>query len=203
MPRYSTELMGTPDELFYWVPGEMVVVVRLHRRPTPDTQDLLVDQIRGQLNSLLARYNMVLEPYGTYGRWRDVPTMPPILRHSFIFGLHRQQPLIAIFFHVRQVGAFNTDPMPLALSYLQAHLEELAQAGLNLVSAMPNWLVTAAPQYHSDGGPAVPRQRYQSNYLCWRGCALRQRGAGSQLSSGASRYAGRSGGGSPSWIDRS
>ena len=156
MPRYSTELMGTPDELFYWVPGEMVVVVRLHRRPTPDTQDLLVDQIRGQLNSLLARYNMVLEPYGTYGRWRDVPTMPPILRHSFIFGLHRQQPLIAIFFHVRQVGAFNTDPMPLALSYLQAHLVELAQAGLNLVSAMPNWLVTAAPQHHSDGGPAVP-----------------------------------------------
>ncbi|HEX6109186.1 MAG TPA: hypothetical protein VFZ02_07190, partial [Ktedonobacteraceae bacterium] len=156
MPRYSTELMGTPDELFYWVPGEMVVVVRLHRRPTPDTQDLLVEQIRGQLNSLLARYNMVLEPYGTYGRWRDVPTMPPVLRHSFIFGLHRQQPLIAIFFHVRQVGAFNSDPMPLALSYLQAHLEELAQAGLNLVSAMPNWLVTAAPQYHSDGGPAVP-----------------------------------------------
>jgi subtilisin family serine protease len=35
-------------------------------------------------------------------------------------------------------------------------LEELAQAGLNVVSAMPNWLVTVAPQFHSDGGPAVP-----------------------------------------------
>jgi hypothetical protein len=46
--------------------------------------------------------------------------------------------------------------MPLALSYVQAHLEELAQTGLNVVSAMPNWLVTVAPQLHSDGGPAVP-----------------------------------------------
>jgi Subtilase family len=156
MLRYSTELMGTPDELFYWVPGEMVVVVRLHRRPTPDTQELLVEQIRDQLNALLAQYSMVVEPYGTYGRWRDMPTMPPVLRRSFIFGLHRQQPLIAIFFHVRHIGTFNTDPMPLALSYLQAHLEEMAQTGLNVVSAMPNWLVTAAPQYHSDGGPAVP-----------------------------------------------
>ncbi|HYT37185.1 MAG TPA: hypothetical protein VEL49_08375, partial [Ktedonobacteraceae bacterium] len=156
MPRNSTELMGTPDELFYWVPGEMVVVVRLHRRPNPDTQDLLVEQIRSQLNSLLARYSMILEPYGTYGRWSDIPTMPPVLRRSFVFGFHRQQPFIAIFFHVRHVGAFNTDPMPLALSYLQAHLEELAQAGLNVVSAMPNWLVTVAPQLHSDGGPAVP-----------------------------------------------
>ncbi len=156
MPRYSTELMGNPDELFYWVPGEMVVVVRLHRRPGPDMQDLLVEQIRSQLNALLARYSMILEPYGTYGRWSEMPTTPPVLRRSFIFGLHRQQPFIAVFFHVRHVGAFNTDPMPMALSYLQAHLEELAQAGLNVVSAMPNWLVTAAPQYHSDGGPAVP-----------------------------------------------
>ncbi|HXL35785.1 MAG TPA: S8 family serine peptidase, partial [Ktedonobacteraceae bacterium] len=94
--------------------------------------------------------------YGTYGRWSDIPTLPPVLRRSFVFGFHRQQPYIAIFFHVRHVGAFNTDPMPLALSYLQAHLEELAQAGLNVVSAMPNWLVTVAPQLHSDGGPAVP-----------------------------------------------
>jgi hypothetical protein len=156
MPRISTELMGTPNEFYYWVPGEMVVVVRLHRRPIPDTQELVVEQIRNQLNSLLARYSMVLEPYGTYGRWGDMPTMPPVLRRSFIFGLHRQQPFIAIFFHVRQVGASNTDPMPIALSYIQAHLEELAQAGLNVVSAMPNWLVTTAAHYHSDGGPAVP-----------------------------------------------
>ena len=27
MPRNSTELIGTPNELYYWVPGEMVVVV--------------------------------------------------------------------------------------------------------------------------------------------------------------------------------
>jgi Subtilase family len=156
MPRNSTELVGKPDELYYWVPGEMVVVVQLHRRPGPDRQEMLIEQIRSQLNSLLARYNMMLEPYGTHGRWHDSPTMPPILRRSFIFGLRRQQPLIAVFFHVRQVGSSNPDPMPLALSYLQAHLEELVQAGLNVVSAMPNWLVTAAPQLYSDGGPAVP-----------------------------------------------
>jgi len=156
MPRNSTELVGKPDELYYWVPGEMVVVVQLHRRPGPDAQEMLIEQIRSQLNSLLARYNMMLEPYGTHGRWHDSPTMPPILRRSFIFGLRRQQPLIAVFFHVRQVGSSNPDPMPLALSYLQAHLEELVQAGLNVVSAMPNWLVTAARQLYSDGGPAVP-----------------------------------------------
>jgi len=156
MPRNSTELMGTPNQFYYWVPGEMVLVVRLHRRPIPDTQELVVEQIRNQLNSLLARYSMVLEPYGTYGRWRDMPTMPPVLRRSFIFGLHRLQPFIAIFFHVRHVGTFKTDPMPIALSYIQAHLEELAQTGLNVVSAMPNWLVTTATHYHSDGGPAVP-----------------------------------------------
>ena len=156
MPHSSTELMGTPDEFYYWVPGEMVVVVRLHRRPKPDTQELLVEQIRSQLNSLLGRYSMILEPYGTYGRWSEIPTLPPVLRRSFVFGFHRQQPFIAIFFHVRHVGPFIADPMPLALSYLQAHLEELAQTGLNVVSAMPNWLLTVAPQLHSDGGPAVP-----------------------------------------------
>lgn len=156
MPRNSTELIGIPEELYHWIPGEMVVVVQLHRRPAPDTQEMLIEQIRSQLNSLLARYNMILEPYGTHGRWHESPTMPPILRRSFIFGLHRQQPLIAVFFHVRQMGSSNPDPMPMALSYLQAHLEELLQAGLNVVSAMPNWLVTAARQLYSEGGPAVP-----------------------------------------------
>lgn len=156
MPRNSTELMGIPEELYHWIPGEMVVVVQLHRRPGPDTQEMLIEQIRSQLNSLLARYNMILEPYGTHGRWHESPTMPPILRRSFIFGLHRQQPLIAVFFHVRQMDSSNPDPMPLALSYLQAHLEELVQSGLNVVSAMPNWLVTAARQLYSDGGPAAP-----------------------------------------------
>ncbi len=156
MSRSAKELMGTPEELFYWVPGEMVVVVRLHRRPTQDTQDILIEQMRGQLNALLARFNMVLEPYGTYGRWHEAPTMPPVIRRSFIFGLHRQQPLIAVFFHVRQVDSSSPDPMPMALSYLQAHLEELAQSGLHIVSAMPNWLVAAAPLLYSDGGPAAP-----------------------------------------------
>lgn len=155
MARTSVELMGTPDELFHWIPGEMVVVVRLHRKPAEDTQDILIEQIRGQLNSLLLQYNMALEPYGTYGRWSDAPAMPPIRRRSFVFGLHRQQPLIAVFFHVRQISSSFPDPMPMALSYLQAHLEELAQAGLHVVSAMPNWIVTAAPLLYSDGGPAV------------------------------------------------
>src|ERR1700693_5698708 len=78
MPRYSTELMGTPDALFNWVPGEMVVVVRLHRRPAEEVQDILIEQVRNQLNALLSPHNIVLEPYGTQGRWRDVPGIPPI-----------------------------------------------------------------------------------------------------------------------------
>ena len=156
MAHNSIELMGTPDELFHWIPGEMVVVVRLHRRPTEDIQDILIEQIRSQLNGLLARFNMVLERYGTYGRWQNAPTVPPVRRRSFVFGLSRQQPLIAVFFHVRQLNSSIPDPMPMALSYLQAHLEELVQAGLHLVSAMPNWLVTAAPLLYGDGGPATP-----------------------------------------------
>src|SRR5260370_19937699 len=46
--------------------------------------------------------------------------------------------------------------MPVTLSYLQAHLEELAQSGLHVVSAMPNWLVTVATLFYGAGGPAVP-----------------------------------------------
>src|SRR5437899_6606231 len=99
MSRNSIESMGTPEGLFHWIPGEMVVVVRLHRRPAADVQDMLVEQVRTQLNSLLAQYKLTLEPYGASGRWRNGQNMPPIRRRSFIFGLHRQQPLIAIFFH--------------------------------------------------------------------------------------------------------
>ncbi len=44
----------------------------------------------------------------------------------------------------------------MALSYLQGRLEQLAQSGLMLVSAMPNWMVTAAPIQYSNGGPAMP-----------------------------------------------
>src|SRR5260370_5071093 len=147
MAAAQQELMGTPDELFHWVPGEMVVVVRLHRRPAEDTQDILIEQIRSQLNALLARYNAVLEPYGTYGRWGDALTMPPIRRRSFIFGLHRQQPLIAIFYHLRQIGSSIPEPMPMTLSFLQAHVEELAQAGLDVVLISATWLVIAETRF--------------------------------------------------------
>src|SRR3979411_69210 len=113
MSRSSTEFMGTPDGLYHWIPGEMVVVVRLPRLPVDDTQDLLVEQVRIQLNELLAQYSLALELYGTYGRWNDVPTMPPVRRRSFIFGLHRNQPLIAIFFHTRHMNPDVRDPLPM------------------------------------------------------------------------------------------
>lgn len=156
MVRTSTELMGTPDGLFHWIPGEMVVVVRLSRRPADDLLATLVEQVRTQLNTFLAKYTMTLELYGMEGRWRDVPSMPPVRRRAFLFGLNRQQPLVAIFYHVRHANPNITDPIPMALSYLQAHLEQLTQAGLHILSAMPNWLVTAAPLLYSDGGPALP-----------------------------------------------
>src|SRR5579883_1691933 len=156
MSRSSVELMGVPDELYHWMPGEMVVIVRLPRLPVGDAQDMLVEQVRTLLNEFLAQYNIILEPYGTYGRWRETSTMPPVHRQSFIFGLHRKQPLIAIFFHTRYMDASIQDPLPMALSYLQGHLEHLAQIGLHLVSAMPNWLVTAAPLCYGEGGPAIP-----------------------------------------------
>src|SRR5438105_1616818 len=155
MSRNSIESTGAPEGLFHWIPGEMVVVVRLHRRPVADAQDALVEQIRTQLNSLLGQYKLFLEPYGTSSRWRNGQT---VRRRSFIFGLHRQQPLIAIFFHVRHADPAVRDPVPMALSYLQGKLEQLVQGGLQVVSAMPNWLVTAAPLLYGEGGPAsLPR----------------------------------------------
>ncbi|MFL5661889.1 MAG: hypothetical protein ACJ8BW_11130, partial [Ktedonobacteraceae bacterium] len=119
MPRSSRELMGTPDRIFYWVPGEMVVIVRLPRRPTDDTLDILVEQVRSQLNTLLAPHELMLETYGSAGRWLDEPTMPPVRRRAFLFGLHRQQPLVAIFLHARHVDPAMVDPVPMALSYIQ------------------------------------------------------------------------------------
>lgn len=157
MQSRTTEFMGTPDELYHWIPGEMVVVVRLPRLPVDNTQETLVEQIRRQLNEFFRPYNITLEAYGTAGRWQITPTMPPIRRRSFLFGLHRKQPFIAIFFHTRHSNPTIQDPLPIALSYLQGHLERLAQVGLQIVSAMPNWLVTAAaPIFYGDGGPAVP-----------------------------------------------
>src|SRR5712691_7292631 len=145
MSRSPAELMGTPNGLFHWVPGEMIAVLRLPRLPSDDTLERLEEQVRVRFNEFLAQYGLTLEPYGTAGRWKDNPTMPPVRRRSFIFGLHRRQPLIAIFFHTIHHDKAVRDPLPMTLSYLQGHLEHLMQTGLNLVSAMPNWLVTAAP----------------------------------------------------------
>jgi hypothetical protein len=156
MSRSSTEFMGTPGGLFHWVPGEMIVVVRLTRAPLDDALDMVVEQIRIQLNTFLARYHLSLDLYGTAGRWNDSPTMPPVRRRAFVFGRHRQQPLVAIFFHTRHLEDLQSDPLPMTLSYIHAHLEQLAQIGLHIISVMPNWLVTAAPLLYSDGGPAIP-----------------------------------------------
>src|SRR5689334_21426036 len=101
MSLSSAQLMGTPDGLYHWVPGEMVVVVRLPRLPADDTLDLLTEQVRVQLNELLTHYGISLETYGSHGRWSTTPTMPPVRRRAFVFGLHGKQPLVAIFFHTR------------------------------------------------------------------------------------------------------
>lgn len=156
MSRSSFELMGTPDELFHWIPGEMVVLVRLPRRLTNNEVDTLTEQVLHRLNAFLARYELVLDIYGTAGRWSDIPTMPPIRRRAFLFGARWRQPCIALFFHVRSTATPDIDAMPMALSYLHAHVRQLAQEGLRIVSAMPNWLVTAAPTWYEDGGPAFP-----------------------------------------------
>ncbi len=156
MSRNLVEQISRPDQLYHWIPGEMVVVIRLPGQVKDDAQDALVEQVRSQLNAILAPFSLTLEAYGTYGRWRETPSMPPVRRRSFVFGLHRQQPYVAIFFHARHSDETIRDPVPMALSYLQGQLEALAQAGLSLVSAMPNWLVTAAPALYGDGGPALP-----------------------------------------------
>ncbi len=156
MARNTTEFMGTPDELYHWIPSEMVVVVRLPRIPVDNTQDIITEQIRTQLNVFLSRYGITLEHYGTAGRWSETPSMPPVRRRAFLFGLQRKQPFLAVFFHTRHADATIRDPLPTALSYLQGNLEQLAQAGLQVVSAMPNWLVAAAPFFHVEGGTAIP-----------------------------------------------
>ncbi len=156
MSRSSMGFIETPAELFHWVPGEIVVVVRLPRIPLDDVLDVLIEQVRTQLNNFLSHYQIALEIYGTYGRWRENPTMPPVRRRAFIFGLQRKQPLIALFFHTRFLDAQANDPVAQALSYIHAHLGQLAQTGLYVVSAMPNWLMMAAPLLFGEGGPIVP-----------------------------------------------
>ncbi len=156
MSLSSSGLMETPEALYHWVPGEMVVVVRLPRLPGEETLETLVEQVRSQLNGVLSQYSLTVEAYGTYGRWSNAPAMPPVRRRAFIFGLYRKQPLLAIFLHARHLDPQVHDALPKAISYLQAHLEHLAQLGLHIVSAMPNWLVTAAPLFYGGGGPAFP-----------------------------------------------
>ncbi|MBO0780747.1 MAG: S8/S53 family peptidase [Ktedonobacteraceae bacterium] len=156
MSYSSDQFMGTPEGLYHWVPGEMVVIIRVPSLPADDTLDVLVEQVQVQLNTFLAQYGLALELYGTAGRWHASPAMPPVRRRAFVFALHRKQPLVALFFHTRHADAGDLDPLPRALSYLQSHLEHLAQQGLYIISAMPNWLVTAAPVYFAEGGPAVP-----------------------------------------------
>ncbi|WP_170142570.1 S8 family serine peptidase [Thermosporothrix hazakensis] len=150
--------MGTPSELFYWIPGEMILVARLPGLPIDDSTDALVEQIRLQLNTFLSQYQLTLELYGTAGRWRTTPTLPPIRRRSFIFGLHRKQPLLAIFFHVSHTDASISDPVPMTISYIQSRLDYFSQQGLHIVSAMPHWLVTTATHFYGEGGPAFPPQ---------------------------------------------
>ena len=156
MSRSSTEFIGTPTELFHWVPGEIVVVVRLPRIPLDDALDVLIGQVRTQLNDFLSSYQIALEVYGTAGRWSENPAMPPVRRRAFIFGLQRKQPLIALFFHTRHLDAQTNDPVALTLSYIHANLEQFAQVGLSIVSVMPNWLMAAAPLMFSEGGPFAP-----------------------------------------------
>ena len=156
MSRSAVELSGVPDSVYHWIAGELVVVIRLPRRPPDDALDTLAEQVRSQLNHFLAPHGLILETYGTMGRWLNRPSLPTARRHVFIFGLHRQQPLAAIFFHARHSDPSVPDAAPMAISYLQGQLERLAQIGLYLVSAMPNWLVGAAPAFYADGGPAVP-----------------------------------------------
>ena len=155
MYNASIELMGIPDQLFHWIPDEIVVIVRLPRIPVDDTQEIIAEQVRIQLNDLLTQYGVFLEAYGTYGRWRE-PAMPPIRRRSFLFGLNRKHPLLAIFFHTRSLDPQIDDPLTEALSQIQGRLEALAQVGLQVLSAMPNWLTRAAPLYYTDGGTPLP-----------------------------------------------
>ena len=157
MARSVVESISIPERIFHWIPGELVVVVQLPRHPANESMlDALSEQVRSQLNTLLAHYDLILEPYGTHGRWLDDYAMPPIRRRAFLFGLLRQQPLVALFFHTRHSDSAMEDATPMTLSYIQKQLEPLAQAGLRIFSAMPNWLVTAAPVLYSAGGPALP-----------------------------------------------
>src|SRR5258708_23116705 len=113
MARTASELMGTPDSLFHWIPGEIVLVVRLKRKPADELQETLVEQIRATLNTVLAAYQLTLEPYGSGGRGRVTPGMSQKYRRAFIFGLPQPQPSRALLFPVRPAEPTPTDAVPL------------------------------------------------------------------------------------------
>jgi hypothetical protein len=68
-----------------------MVVIRLPGHVKDDAQDVLVEQVHSQFNATLAPFSLTLELYGTYGRWHETPSMPPVWRRSFVFGPHQQQ----------------------------------------------------------------------------------------------------------------
>ena len=45
MSRNAIDVMGEPKTIFNWIPGEMVVIVRLPKRPPDDELDTLVEQV--------------------------------------------------------------------------------------------------------------------------------------------------------------
>src|SRR5437879_6505136 len=76
MARTASEFLGAPDAIVHWIPGEIVVVIRLKRKPAEETQETLIEQIRATLNTWLAPYAITLEAYGTAGRWHETTSMP-------------------------------------------------------------------------------------------------------------------------------
>ena len=54
MSRNAFDLMGTPDSIYNWIPGEIVVIVRLPKRPDDNDLDMLVEQVQSQLNIMVS-----------------------------------------------------------------------------------------------------------------------------------------------------
>ena len=57
MSRNLVEQISRPDQLYHWVPGEMVVVIRLPGQVKEDAQEVLVEQVRSQLSATLAPFS--------------------------------------------------------------------------------------------------------------------------------------------------
>lgn len=148
----------TPERVYHWIPGEMVIILRMPAFLSDEYTGKLAEQVRSQLNVLLVEHQITLEHF--LRRTSRATTRPlATTREGFLFALQRRQPLMALFYRAVHQDPEVEDAVPLALLYIQSHVEALAQAGLQIVGAMPNWLVTAAaPFYYADGGPAFPAQ---------------------------------------------